>query len=195
MPVLAGVRRRRLWLVAVVVPLAAVAGAVSWYLVAARQGALQAAHNAEIATARARVVAAAQAKGIPVSPRAVAATNAAAAAARRPSRVADAPLAADLFATHSWYVPPPPPPPPAYEPPPPPPPPMAPPLPYVFLGSYTPSGDETVFFLTRGDRVYDVKIGDVLDGMYQVESASGGSLFFNYKPLNQRQAMSIGATP
>ncbi len=192
-PALAGVRRR--WLVVAVVLLLAVAGAVSWYLAAARRGALQAARNAEIATVRARVVAAAQAKGVPVSPRAVAATNAAATAAHRPSRVGDAALVADLFATHSWYVPPPPPPPPAYEPPPPPPPPMAPPLPYVFLGSYTPSGDATVFFLTRGDRVYDVKVGDVLDGTYQVESASGGSLVFNYKPLNQRQSMSIGATP
>ena len=49
--------------------------------------------------------------------------------------------------------------------------------------------------LTRGDRVYDVKVGDTLDGIYQVESATGGQLTFNYKPLNQRQALATGATP
>ena len=189
-------RRRRGWLVAVVVSALAIGGALTAYLITARQHAAhQAALNVEIAGARARVVKAAQAKGIPVSAKAVAATQAAAAALKKPSRVADAPLAAELFASHSWYVPPPPPPPPAYEPPPPPPPPMAPPLPYVFLGSYTPSGDVTVFFLTRGDRVYDVKVGDTLDGIYHVESASDGQLIFNYKPLDQRQSMSIGATP
>ena len=194
-PALAGWRRRRGRLLAVAFVLV-VAGVASGYLINARQQAAHAAaRHAEIAGARARVVAAAQAKGIPVSPRAVAATRAAAAAARKPSRVADAPLAADLFASHAWYVPPPPPPPPKYEPPPPPPPPMAPPLPYVFLGSYTPSGDVTVYFLTRGDRVYDVKIGDTVDGIYEVESAAGGQLIFNYKPLDQRQSMPIGATP
>jgi hypothetical protein len=52
-----------------------------------------------------------------------------------------------------------------------------------------------VFFLTRGDRVYDVKIGDVLDGLYSIESAAGGLLTFNYKPLEQRQTLAIGATP
>jgi hypothetical protein len=110
-------------------------------------------------------------------------------------RVADASLAGELFATHSWFVPrrrPPPAPPPKVEPPPPP---MAPPLPFAFLGSYTPAGDQTVFFLTRGDRVYDVKVGDVLDGTYSVESAVGGLLTFNYKPLDQRQTLATGATP
>jgi len=53
----------------------------------------------------------------------------------------------------------------------------------------------TVFFLTRGDRVYDVKVGDTVDGIYQIESATSWQLVFNYKPLNQRQMMSIGVTP
>src|SRR5215510_12129793 len=82
-----------------------------------------------------------------------------------------------LFAAHSWYIAPPPPPPaPA--------PvltaeqeaalktPAAPPLPFAYMGTYTADGAEPVFFLTRGDRVYDVKVGDVLDGTYSVDSAS-----------------------
>ncbi|MCX7056770.1 MAG: secretion system X translation initiation factor [Proteobacteria bacterium] len=195
----AATKRRYLLLGAVVVLVAALTGAGVWYYRVQQAHAAQMARTAEIAAARARVVAAARARGLSVTAKAVATTAAeatvAAAAVPKSARVADASRAGALFGAHSWYVAPPPP---AYvppPPPPPPPPPMAPPLPFVFLGSYTPGGDATVFFLTRGDRVYDVKVGDTLDGIYQVESATGGQLTFNYKPLNQRQALAIGATP
>jgi hypothetical protein len=182
---------RRLAVLAGAALLAAGLAAGGWYLLAHRHGpAPSATRLAAIAAARTQVMTAARARGVKLT----------AAAAKAPpvptsTRVADASLAGELFATHSWYVPPPPPPP---APPPkvePPPPPMAPPLPFAFLGSYTPAGDATVFFLTRGDRVYDVKVGDVLDGTYSVESAAGGLLTFNYKPLDQRQTLAIGATP
>ena len=75
----------------------------------------------------------------------------------------------------------------------PPPPPMAPPLPFAFLGSYTPAGDATVFFLTRGDQVYDVKVGDLIDNTYELAGAADGQLTFNYKPLNQQQTLATGA--
>jgi hypothetical protein len=194
-------RRARRWLVAGAVALAIAAGAGVWVFQANREQQHQAelTRAAEIATARARVVAAARARGIAVTAKAVAATQAAdkAASAAVPTsaRVADASKAGAIFSTHSWYVAPPPP---AYvapPPPPPPPPPTAPPLPFVFLGSYTPSGDATVFFMTRGDRVYDIKVGDTVDGIYLVESAKGGQLTFLYKPLNQRQTLATGANP
>ncbi len=194
----AGSRRLRAWIAIAVLALVAVGG--TWYYEARRHHQLevQAARTAEIAAARARVVAEARKRGIAVSQKAVAATEAAekeaVAAAPKSARVADASKSDALFGAHSWYVPPPP----AYvppPPPPPPPPPTAPPLPFVFLGSYTPSGDVTVYFLTRGDRVYDVKVGDTVDGIYQIESAKGGQLTFNYKPLNQRQTLATGATP
>jgi len=66
-------------------------------------------------------------------------------------RVVEQSSAASLFAAHSWYTPPP-------APPPPPPAaavntapvaPSAPPLPFQFIGSYTPDGQAPVFFLTR----------------------------------------------
>jgi hypothetical protein len=192
---------RRTWVAALLILLVAGAGAGLWAFQThrARQQEAALARSAEIATARARVVAAARARGIAVTAKAVAATQAAekstAAALPKSARVADASQASAIFTTHSWYVAPPPP---AYvppPPPPPPPPPTAPPLPYVFLGSYTPSGDATVFFLTRGDRVYDIKVGDTVDGLYVVESAKGGQLSFLYKPLNQHQTLAIGATP
>lgn len=105
-------------------------------------------------------------------------------------RTADSARSASLFATHSWYVPPPPPP--AVKPPPPAPP-SAPPFPYSFVGSYSPDGQTAVYFLARGDRVIDARVGDKLDGVFQFESAEGGKLTFNYLPLNIRQSFLTGA--
>ncbi len=96
---------------------------------------------------------------------------------------------ADLFAGKSWYVPPPPPPPPK---PSPPPPPTAPPLPFAFLGSYQEPDGRQIYFLTRGERLYTVSAGDVIDGTYRVEEASGGQLGLTYLPLNILQSMNVG---
>lgn len=110
-------------------------------------------------------------------------------------RVVDQTSAASLFAAHSWYTPPPPPPPP------PPAPvdttpaaPVAPPLPFQFIGSYTPDGQAPVFFLTRGDRVYDVHVGDTLDDTYSIASFANGQLVFTYKPLNIQQQLLAGVS-
>jgi len=107
-------------------------------------------------------------------------------------RTADASQAGALFAPKSWYTPPPPPPPAA--------PaaaaaPTAPPLPFEFLGSFTDANNVTVYFVTRDDRVYDVKPGDVIDPIYSIEAAENGQLVFLYKPLNTRQPLAIGETP
>ena len=110
-------------------------------------------------------------------------------------RVAGAAAAGSLFAAHSWYVAPPPPPPPA-----PsaaslvPPKPTAPPLPYQFMGSYTPAGGAAVVFLTRGDVVYDVRVGDTLENTYSVDKLEGGQLYLTYKPLNIQQQLNAGGS-
>ncbi len=111
------------------------------------------------------------------------------------ARVAKSRHASNLFATHSWYVPPPPPPYVPPPPPPPPPPPTAPPLPFTYLGSYTPLGDATIYFLSKSDRVFDVRVGDSIESTYQVESAGQGQLTFKFLPLNQSQTLVTGATP
>jgi hypothetical protein len=108
------------------------------------------------------------------------------------ARVTDASQANDLFGKHSWYVPPPPPPAVA---PPPPPPPSAPPFPYAAMGSFAPDGSAPVYFLSRADRVIDVRVGDRIDGVYEFESADKGQLVFNYLPLNIRQSVPLGAPP
>ena len=106
-------------------------------------------------------------------------------------RVSDSKAVAALFHTQSWYVAPPPPPPApmvviA------PPPPTAPPLPFTVMGSYTRPGDATVYFLTRGDRVFDVHIGDTSDNTYSVDSAANGQLTLTYNPLNIQQSLVLG---
>jgi hypothetical protein len=110
-------------------------------------------------------------------------------------RVVDQTAAGALFATHSWYVAPPPPPPAPEVTPEPPPKPVAPPLPFTYMGSYAPNGAKPVFFLTQGDRVYDVHIGDTLDGTYSVDAFNNGALVFTYKPLNQQQQLTTGGAP
>jgi hypothetical protein len=110
-------------------------------------------------------------------------------------RVVDPTAAGALFATHSWYVAPPPPPPAPEVKPEPPPKPVAPPLPFAYMGSYAPNGAKPVFFLTQGDRVYDVHIGDTLDGTYSVDAFNNGALVFTYKPLNQQQQLTTGGAP
>ena len=97
-------------------------------------------------------------------------------------------VTSNLFAVQSWYAPPPPPPPrPAAVVVP-----TAPPLPFAFLGSYARGTEKPVFFLTRGDVVYDVRAGDIIDNTYLVEGVENGSLIFSYQPLKQRQSLFVG---
>jgi hypothetical protein len=116
-------------------------------------------------------------------------------------RVSDDDAAPSLFSAHSWYTPPPPPPPP------PPAPtltaaqeaalraPVAPPLPFAYMGSYTPDGSNPVFFLMQGDRVYNVRVGDTLNDTYSVDSVANGQLVMTYKPLKIQQQLTVGGAP
>jgi hypothetical protein len=106
-------------------------------------------------------------------------------------RVTESKAAEALFHTQSWYVAPPPPPPaPVIATPPAPP--QAPPMPFAVMGSYAHPGDATVYFLTRGDRVFDVHVGDTIDGIYSVDGVADGQLKLTYKPLNIQQTLPLG---
>lgn len=91
----------------------------------------------------------------------------------------------EMFAGKSWYVPPPPPPPA------PPPPPTPPSLPFTYLGKLLEDGQLTVF-LSKMDRNYIVKPGDVIEGTYRVEEISGGMMVLTYLPLDMKQTLYIG---
>lgn len=119
--------------------------------------------------------------------------DAAAILTRLAHRTTDAKTAGALFASHTWFVPPPAPPPPP--PPGPPPPPIAPPLPFVFVGSYAAQGDQATYFIARGERIYDVKTGAAVDEDYTFVGVDGSSMIFNYKPLNARQSLALGGAP
>jgi hypothetical protein len=114
--------------------------------------------------------------------------------ARLSRRVSDDKAAPALFHSQSWYVAPPPPPPAAYVAPPPPPAPTAPPLPFNAMGSYARPGDATVYFLTRGDRVFDVRVGDTIDHLYSVDGAADGQLQLTYLPLKIQQTLAVGGS-
>ena len=114
--------------------------------------------------------------------------------ARLSRRVTDGKAAPALFHTQSWYVAPPTPPPAPYVAPPPPPAPTAPPLPFTVMGSYARPGDVAVYFLTRGDRVFDVRVGDTIDHIYSVDSAANGQLMLTYIPLKIQQALALGGS-
>lgn len=108
----------------------------------------------------------------------------------RPQAAAD-PEVGNAFSAISWYVPPPPPPPP---PPPkyvPPPPPTAPPLPFSYFGRYEEGGTQ-IILLVKGDRIYTVSTGDVIENTYRVEGMAGGRLELTYLPLDIRQTLSTG---
>jgi hypothetical protein len=75
--------------------------------------------------------------------------------------------------------------------PPPPPKPVAPPVPFTYLGTFQDSGKPT-FFLVKGDQVYHVREGDVIEGTYRVEGVEGPTLKLLYLPLNIRQTINVG---
>jgi hypothetical protein len=106
-------------------------------------------------------------------------------------RVVKDSAAASLFSPHSWFVAPPPPPPaPVVHLPPPAP--TAPPLPFAFMGSYRSEGGGAIYYLTAGDRVYDVKVGDTLDNTYSVDGIKSGQLLLTYMPLKIQQSLAVG---
>lgn len=101
-------------------------------------------------------------------------------------------VASNTFGATSWHVPPPPPPKPVAKTAPPPPP-SAPPMPFTFLGRYE-DGGMRVIMLVKGDRIYTVSEGDVIDQTYRVERLAGGQLELTYLPLDIKQTISTGGT-
>lgn len=112
------------------------------------------------------------------------------------SQQADQKRVSDAFNITSWYVSP-------LAPhitakpvviaPPPPPAPTAPPLPFSYLGRYGDTEARTII-LSKGDRVYTVAVGDVIENTYRVEKSAMGMVNFTYLPLNIEQSLRTGET-
>jgi hypothetical protein len=114
-------------------------------------------------------------------------------ALERMRRESSADPARDLFVSKSWYVAPPPPPPVVVEPPAPPPP-TAPPVPFSYMGKLVEEPSQRpVFFLVKGDRLYTVAEGELIDDTYRLEGVASGQLAVTYLPLNVRQFIPLGS--
>jgi hypothetical protein len=105
-----------------------------------------------------------------------------------PARNSDNREILQVFAGHSWYVAPPPVPIVAMVPQKP----VAPPLPFTYMGRFVEKGGKPVYYLLKGDRAYDVKVGDTLDGTYTLDADDNGRLLFTYLPLKERQSLGVG---
>lgn len=94
----------------------------------------------------------------------------------------------DVFAVKKWYIPPPPPKPVAPPPPLPPAPPQAPPLTFTYIGKLD-GEEQTIIYLARQNRNYAIKVGDIIDNTYSVDSISSNAVVFTYLPLKIKQTL------
>lgn len=100
----------------------------------------------------------------------------------------------NAFNVTSWHVAPPPPPPvppPAPEKQAPPPKPTAPPMPFTYFGRYV-DADVQVVMLVKGDQLYTVSEGDMIENIYRVERVAPGMVELTYLPLKIRQSIGTG---
>lgn len=79
----------------------------------------------------------------------------------------------------------------ASSPPPPPPKPVAPPFPYAYMGGLTEDGIRTVF-LTQGERVIAVKVGDTVDAAYRIDQMTEKQMKLTYLPLDETLVLALG---
>jgi hypothetical protein len=102
----------------------------------------------------------------------------------------------NAFNITSWYVPPPAPhraPAPVVVAPPPVVVPTAPPLPFAYLGRYGDTASRIVI-LTKGDRVYTVSVGDVIENTYRLEKLTPGMVYMTHLPTSTEQVLRTGET-
>lgn len=76
---------------------------------------------------------------------------------------------------------------------PPPPPPKAPPFPHAYVGSMVEDGHRIAFF-ARGEQVFKLAVGDVVDGQYRVDQLLAQRMSLTFLPLDQALFVALGAT-
>jgi len=60
------------------------------------------------------------------------------------------------------------------------------------MGSYKAEDGASIYFLTAGDRVFDVRVGDTLDRTYSVDAVQSGQMLLTYMPLKIQQSLAVG---
>lgn len=71
--------------------------------------------------------------------------------------------------------------------------PQAPPVPYRIAGSIRYDNKLRVL-LAAGDRVYEAKVGEILDGVYRVDAATPEAVTLLYTPLGIEQQLAVTAS-
>jgi hypothetical protein len=64
-------------------------------------------------------------------------------------------------------------------------------MPFSFLGRYV-DGERQTILLVKGERIYTVAEGEVIENTYRVERLQGGVLEMTYLPLNIKQTITTG---
>jgi hypothetical protein len=93
------------------------------------------------------------------------------------------------FSAKSWYVPTPTPKPA------PTPAPTAPPLPFTYLGKIQEAQGQPTYFLSDGNQVRLVSVGETLNNIYTVDGVEDGRLAITYLPLHVKQYLNVGDPP
>lgn len=68
--------------------------------------------------------------------------------------------------------------------------PVMPPMPFQYLGRWTEAGKEKLF-LTRDEHLIETRVGEVIDGVWQVRQSQENSLTVVYLPLEQVTVLRI----
>jgi hypothetical protein len=66
-----------------------------------------------------------------------------------------------------------------------------PPLPFRFVGMLEQQSEQPTAFLAKGEALHVIRVGDVIDSVYQVESLSPTQVVLTYLPLKQRQTLGV----
>jgi hypothetical protein len=64
-------------------------------------------------------------------------------------------------------------------------------MPFTFLGLYEESSKTTIM-LTKGDQVFTVSVGDVIENTYRIDRVELGTVEITYLPLNIKQSVNTG---
>jgi hypothetical protein len=72
-----------------------------------------------------------------------------------------------------------------------PPAPTAPPVPFKFVGLIEEKAAKPAAFIAKGDALFVVHVGDVVENTYRVESFNSAQVVVTYLPLKQRQTIEV----
>lgn len=68
-----------------------------------------------------------------------------------------------------------------------------PPLPFKYAGRQRQMSGRTLYFLIKGNKLYTVEVGQVVDELYTIDGEEDGHLKMTYLPLQRTQTLSLGS--